>query len=100
MSGPDEEDDMPDEKDSSRSGVGGGDGDTHEDQEEEDSDDFFDAGEGAVVGDRFSRAAAESEQSGGGTEDDFVGPVTPSAAPTISTSGGTISRKATAVIGF
>ena len=88
MSDPDEEDDMPGDKDSlSRSGVGDGDVDwtwTREEEEEEDFDDFFDAGEGAVVGDRSSRAAQESSQSGGGTEDDPVGPTTPSAtaAPT------------------
>ena len=99
MSDPDEDDDMPDDlPDDKDSGVGVGDGDasTREDEEEEDSDDFFDAGEGAV-GDRLSsRAASESGQSGGGTEDDPVGPVTPSAAPTMG-GGGTISRKATAV---
>ena len=43
-----------------------------------------------------SRSASESCQSRGGTEDDFVGPVTPSAVPTIG-GGGTISRKATTV---
>ena len=65
----------------------GGDGETRDEDEEEDSSDhFFDAGEGAVIGpDRLSlRAASESGQSqsgsGGGTEDDPVGPVTPSAA--------------------
>ncbi|KAH9016405.1 hypothetical protein EDB83DRAFT_2508558 [Lactarius deliciosus] len=83
MSDPDEEEDMPDDKDSSRSGVGDEDGDTRED--EEDSDDFFDAGDAII----------ESGQSGGGTEDDPVGPVTPSAAPPMS--GGTISRKPNAI---
>ena len=78
---------MPDDKDSSpRSGVGDGDVDvdTREEEDEEDSDDFFDAGEGVVVGDRSSPAASENSQSGGGTEDDPVGPTTPSAtaAPT------------------
>ena len=43
-----------------------------------------------------SRSALESCQSRDGTEDDFVGPVTPSAVPTIG-GGGTISRKATTV---
>ena len=61
-----------------------GDGETRGEDEEYSSDDFFDAGEGAVIGpDRLSlRAASESGQSGGGggTEDDPVGPVTPSAA--------------------
>ncbi|KAH9020204.1 hypothetical protein EDB85DRAFT_532534 [Lactarius pseudohatsudake] len=94
MSDPDEEEDMPDDKDSSRSGVGDEDGDTREDDEDSDGD-FFDAGD-AIIGDRFSlRAASESGQSGGGTEDDPVGPVTPSAAPPMS--GGTISRKPNAV---
>jgi cysteine protease ATG4 len=105
MSDPEEdEDDMPDDndKDSTRSGVGAGvgdgdgegevvvdvvadrdgDGETRE-EEEDSSDDFFDASEGAVIHDRLSlRAASESGQSGsgGGTEDDPVGPVTPSAA--------------------
>ena len=63
MSGRDEEDDMLDDEDfSSRSGVGGGgvDVDTREYEEEEDPDDFFDAGEGAVIDDRSSRAASES----------------------------------------
>ena len=115
MSDPEEdEDDMPEDKDSTCSGVasedkgdedrddedevvvadvvvadvdrdGDGDGETRgEDEEEDSSDDFFDAGEGAVIGpDRLSsRAASESGQSGsgGGTEDDPVGPITPSAA--------------------
>ena len=119
MSDPEEdEDDMPEDKDSTCSGVasedkgdedrddedevvvadvvvagvdqdGEGDGETRgEDEEEDSSDDFFDAGEGAVIGpDRLSsRAASESGQSGsgGGTEDDPVGPITPSptAGPT------------------
>ena len=64
-----------------------GDGETRgEDEEEDSSDDFFDADEGAVIGpDRLSlRAASESGQSGsgGGTEDDPVGPITPSATAT------------------
>jgi len=97
MSDPEEEEDMPDDKDSSRSGVGDEDGDTREDEDEEDSDgDFFDAGDGAVIGDRVSsRTASESGQSGGGTEDDPVGPVTPSAAPSMAR--GTMSRKANSV---
>ena len=105
MSDPDEEDDMPDDKDSSsHSGVGDVDVevdvevDTREEEEEEDSDDFFDAGEGAVVGDRSSRAASESSQSGGGTEDDPVGPTTPSA--TAAPQSNPISHKTTAVVGF
>ena len=101
---------MPDDKDSSsHSGVGDGDVevevevevevDTREEEEEEDSDDFFDAGEGAVVGDRSSRAASESSQSGGGTEDDPVGPTTPSATAAPTTNP--ISHKTTtAVVGF
>ena len=110
MSDPDEEDDMPDNKDSSsRSGVGDGDVDvdvevevevevdTREEENEEDSD-FFDAGEGAVVGDRTSRAASESSQSGGGTEDDPVRPMTPSA--TAAPQSNPISHKTTAVVGF
>ena len=110
-----DEDDMPEDKDSTCSGIASedkddedrdgedevvvadlvvadvdrdGDGETRgEDEEEDSSDDFFDAGEGAVIGpDRLSlRAASESGQngSGGGTEDDPVGPMTPSAAATI-----------------
>jgi hypothetical protein len=103
MSDPEEdEDDMPEDPKitikTRRVGVGAGDGDgdeeaevvpevvpdgngeTHEDEEEDSSDDFFDAGEGAVIPDRLSlRPASESGQSGsgGGTEDDPVGPVTP-----------------------
>ena len=61
-----------------------GDGETRgEDEEEDSSDDYFDSGEGAVIGpDRLSlRAASESGQSGsgGGTEDEPVGPITSSA---------------------
>ena len=68
---------------------GDGDGETRGEDEEDSSDDFFDAGEGAVIGpDRLClRAAPESGRSGsgGGTEDDPVGPITPSAAggPTV-----------------
>lgn len=94
MSDPEEdEDDMPDDQDSSTSGVVGEvDGDTREDEIEEGSDDdFFDAGD-AITGDRLSsRAESESGQSGGGTEDDPVGPVTPSAAAA-PMAGRTISR--------
>ena len=111
MSDPEEdEDDMPEDKDSMCSGVASedkgdedrdgedevvvadvavadvdrdGDSETRGEDEEDFSDDF-DAGEGAVIGpDRLSsRAASESGQSGsgGGTEDDPVGPITPSAA--------------------
>jgi hypothetical protein len=88
---------MPDYQDSSSSGAGDadvegdvvadgdGDGDLRREEEEDSSDNVFDAGEGAVISDRLSlRAASEIGQSGssGGTEDDFVGPVTPSAANT------------------
>ena len=95
------EDDMPDDKDSTHSGEGNGegesegdvvvadvvvvdvdrdgDGETHGEDEEDSSDVFFDAGEGVVIsGDRLSlHAASESSQSGGGggTEDDPVNPV-------------------------
>ena len=73
------------------SGIGDGGASTRKDEKEKDSDDFFDAGEG-VVGDRLSlRAESESVQSGGGTEDDPVGLVTPCTALTMA--GGTISRK-------
>ena len=77
MSEPEEEDDMPDDKDSSPSGAG--DDEVHEQGDEEDSDgDFFDAGEGATIDDRFSsRAASKSGQSEGDTEDDPDGPMTP-----------------------
>jgi hypothetical protein len=71
MSDPQEdEDDMPDDKDSSRSvgegdgdeeaevvAIGDGDGDAREEEEEEE-DDFFDAGEGALIGDHLSLRAA------------------------------------------
>ena len=83
---------MPDDKDSC---VSSGDTSTHEHEEEEDSDDFFEGGEGAV-GDRLSlSAASERSQSGGGTEDDPVGPVTLSAV--LIMGSGTMSRKATTV---
>ena len=60
-----------------------GDGETRgEDKKEDSSDDYFDSGEGVVIGpDHLSlRAASESGQSGsgGGTEDDPVGPITSS----------------------
>ena len=84
MSEPEEEDDMPDDKDS-----GVGDDEVHEQGDEEDSDgDFFDAGEGATIDDRVSsRAASKSGQSEGDTEDDPVGPMTP--GPTDSRTGET-----------
>ena len=83
---PDEEDDMPDDKDSA---VGDWHRDTREEEEEEVSHHVFDAGQGSV-GDHLSlRAASESSQSRGGTEDDPIGPITPSAAPTMAS--GTIS---------
>ena len=70
--------------------------DTCEDEEEEGSYQVFNVGEGSI-GDHLSlRAASECVQSGGSTEDDPVGPITPSTAPTIG-GGGTISRKSTAV---
>ena len=103
-----DEDNMPDDKleDSTHSGEGDGDvesevdvviadvvvadvdrdgdGETRgEDEEANSFDDFFDEGEGAVIGpDHLSLCAtSEGGQSGGGgiTEDDPVGPVTPSA---------------------
>ncbi|KAF8269983.1 hypothetical protein EI94DRAFT_1798666 [Lactarius quietus] len=86
MSDPDEEEDgMLDDEDSPRSGVGDANVETREEVEDS-SDDFF----------RFWRwrRTSESGQSGAGTEDDPVAPVTPSAAPS-----STISqqqRKATA----
>lgn len=96
MSDPDEEEDMPYDKDSLPPSVGDGVGDTREDEDEDSDGDFFDAGDDAVINDRVSsRAASKSGQSEGDTEDDPVGPVTPSAAPTMA--GGTISRKPNAV---
>ena len=85
MSDPEEdEDDIPGDKDSVVVAAGDGNGETREDKEENSSDGFFDAGEGALIGtDGLSvRAASESGQSGsgGGTEDDPIGPVIPSAA--------------------
>ena len=81
---------------------GDGDGETRgEGEEEGSSDDLFDAGEGAVIGpDRLSlRAASESGQSGsgGGTEDDSVGPITPSAAGSTATIPHNKKKKLTAV---
>ena len=60
--------------------------------------DFFDTGEGTVIGDRSSRAASESSQSGGDTEDDPVEPTTPSA--TAAPTNGSISQKTTAAVGI
>ena len=56
------------------------------DEEEDSSDDFFDAGEGAVIGTDYlslhtASESGQSQSSGGGTEDDPVGPITLSAAP-------------------
>ncbi|KAI0259535.1 hypothetical protein BC834DRAFT_943164 [Gloeopeniophorella convolvens] len=81
MSEPDMEDDMPDDKDSSRSGAGDED---ENDEDEEDSDgDFFDAGEGIANDDRVSsRAASKSGQSEADTEEDAVGPMTPGLSTT------------------
>ena len=108
MSGPEEdEDDIPDDNDSTRSDVvgeangdgegegeggivvadvvavdGNGNGSISKD-EEDSSDDLFDAVIGPEVPDRLSsRAASESAQSGSGngTEDDSIGPVMPSDA--------------------
>ena len=71
---------MSDDKDSTRSGVvegnvmanvvadGDGDCGTCEDEEKDLSDDFFDAGDGAVIGNRLSLRAVSG--SGGGTEAD------------------------------
>lgn len=69
-------------------------GSTCENEEEDSSDNFFEAGESAVIGDCLSSSAApksglESGKSGGGTEDDPIAPVTPSAGPTKS---GTATR--------
>ena len=75
--------------------MGDGHRDTREVEEEEGSDYVFDAGEGTVGDHLYLHAASESGQSGGGTEENPVRPVTPSAAPTMA--GGIISRKATAV---
>jgi hypothetical protein len=87
MSDPEEdEEDMPDNKDSPRPGVGDGGGDGNVREDEEDSpDDFFHVGEGTVIDDHLSlRAASESDQSRscGDTEDDPVRPVTPCAVNT------------------
>ncbi|KAF8269994.1 hypothetical protein EI94DRAFT_1828620 [Lactarius quietus] len=63
MSDPEEdEEDMPDDKDSSRSGQCDADVETREDEDEDSSDVFFDAGEGAVISANrlSSRAASES----------------------------------------
>ena len=84
---------------------GDGDGETRgEGEEEGSSDDLFDAGEGAVIGpDRLSlRAASESGQSGsgGGTEDDPVGPITPSAAGSTATIPHNNNNKKLAAVDF
>ena len=55
------------------------------DEEEDSSDNFFDAGEGAVIGTdclslHTASESGQSQSSGGGTEDDPVGPVKPSVA--------------------
>ena len=61
-----------------------GHGSMREDEEEDSSYSFFDAGEGLVIGGDYlsSRAASESGQSSGGTEDDPVGTVMASAGCT------------------
>jgi cysteine protease ATG4 len=103
LSEPDEEDDMPEDKDSSRSGAGDEEVNEHEEmhdqEDEEDSDgDFFDAGEGATVDDRVSsRAASKSGQSEGDTEDDPVMPMTPGPTVTNTADATTPQRKVHAV---
>ena len=79
-----DEDDIPDEKDSLRTGVGDGDGNQDKGKVEENSDDFI----------RYKRrrhhrlnllmCGLRERPSGSDIEDDPVGPVTPSAGPTIS----------------
>ena len=55
---------------------------------------FFDAGEGAANDDRVSsRAASGSGQSEGDTEDDPVGPMTPSSTTKIVTSSTPVAEK-------
>ena len=73
-----------------------GDCETHGEDEEDSSDDFFDAGEGAVIYPVCLSLRAASESSGGSTEDDPVGPVTPGAGagPTVAI---THNNKPTAV---
>ena len=91
MSDPQEDEgDMPDDTDPSRSGVsegnrhgeggavvadGDGDGETYENEEEDSSDDFFYAGEGAIIPGRLSLRAT-SESGGSGTKHNPVDPVT------------------------
>ena len=61
-------------------------------------DDFFDASKASLsVAIVSSRAASESDQSGGGTEDDPVGPVMLGAACPTADSHNTNSGKVTAV---
>jgi len=98
MSEPEEEDDMPDDKDSSQSGVG--DDEVREHGDEEDSDgDFFDAGEGVTIDDRVSsRAASKSGQSEGDTEDDPDGPMTP--GPTVRTGERTTPQRKVHAVSF
>ena len=98
ISGPKEnEDDVPEDKDSTHEGEGEGNseaeadaivadvggGETHG-EDEDSSDSFFDAVEGTVIfpGRLSLHAASESGQSGGGggTEGDPIGPITPSTA--------------------
>jgi hypothetical protein len=55
---------------------------------------FFDAGEGAANDDRvFSRVASKSGQSEGDTEDDPVGPMTPSSNTEIATTSTPVVEK-------
>ncbi|KAI0245661.1 hypothetical protein BJV78DRAFT_1287349 [Lactifluus subvellereus] len=104
MSEPDEEEDIPDDKDSSRSDAADEEVSVPVPTEEEDDSDgdFFDAGDGAANDDRISsRAASKSGQSEGDTEDDPVGPMTPcpmgASSPVNTPDGAAAPRKANAV---
>ena len=82
MSDPEEEEDMPDDTDTSRSGVG--DRTRHTKS--------FETGEGAIVGNKLSLyTASKSGQSSGSTKDDLNWTVMSSAGP-IMISGGTIKH--------
>ena len=93
MSDPEEEDDVLEDADS---GVGDGDGSIRDDEEEEEEVDFFDTGQDTASHRLSLHVASESCQRRGGTEDDLIGPITPSTALTIG-GGGSISRKVTKV---
>ncbi|KAI9461081.1 cysteine protease required for autophagy [Russula earlei] len=97
MSEPDEEEDMPEDKDSSRS-IAGDEGVQGEEDSDDSDGDFFDAGEDVAVEDRVSsRAASKGGQNEVDTENDPIGPMTPGPSVSTATETTAVPRKTHAV---